>query len=256
MSATIVYEQPLNERIRTFLRLEYLFGQVQNFIQENAEWEARQALSGMIDIADLLNRTDIKAELIKELESHQNTLIGLQQNPGVDPSLLEHALQDLTQILEKIRDNRYQPAKILRQDELVTIIRQRITIPGGTCNFDLPAYHHWLNQPSDDRHSQLRHWFSDLEIIERSIILVLDMVRNSAGATEAFAKDGFYQQAIEQNQSCQLVRILLPAEELCYPEVSGGRHRFTIRFMHQQSTDLRPVAIDQDVTFRLVCCTI
>ena len=29
----------------------------------------------------------------------------------------------------------------MRQDELVTAIRQRITIPGGTCNFDLPGYH-------------------------------------------------------------------------------------------------------------------
>ncbi|MEO6696795.1 MAG: cell division protein ZapD, partial [Gammaproteobacteria bacterium] len=33
MAEKITYEQPLNERIRTFLRLEFLFQQIQHTLQ-------------------------------------------------------------------------------------------------------------------------------------------------------------------------------------------------------------------------------
>ena len=35
----------------------------------------------------------------------------------------------------------------LRDSEFLNAIKHRSTIPGGTCEFDLPDYRHWLDQP-------------------------------------------------------------------------------------------------------------
>ena len=63
-----VFEQPLNERARSCLRLEHLFRALNKGLEGETEWDSREALCAMIEIGDLLSRTDIKGELIKELE--------------------------------------------------------------------------------------------------------------------------------------------------------------------------------------------
>ena len=61
----VIYEQPLNERIRTFLRLEHLFDKEDHFLAHISEWDSRASLSLLLDIIDMLARSDIKTELIK-----------------------------------------------------------------------------------------------------------------------------------------------------------------------------------------------
>jgi len=80
--ACTVYEQPLNERIRCFLRLEYLFHSVALSMRGETQWDARNAVAGLIDITDQLSRADIKGELIKEIERHIAILNALRNNPN------------------------------------------------------------------------------------------------------------------------------------------------------------------------------
>ena len=146
MVNSVIYEQPLNERVRTFLRLEHLFNSEEHYLSNPDEWASRANLSLLLDIIDMLGRSDVKTELIKEMERHSLTLSSLKKNPGVDMQRLEIILDDINHHLEILRDSSYQPGQALRQDELVTSIKQRSSIPGGSCNFDLPAYHHWLQK--------------------------------------------------------------------------------------------------------------
>ena len=141
MSAKITYEQPLNERVRTFLRLEFLFDLAQHHVTGSGYWDSRLTLGSILDVIDLLGRSDVKTELIKELERHANTLSALKTNPGVDRGRLDSILTEINSYLNELRDPACQPGLTLRRDELVSAIRQRNAIPGGTCNFDLPGYH-------------------------------------------------------------------------------------------------------------------
>ena len=43
----------------------------------------------------------------------------------------------------------------LRDNEWLMAIKQRTAIPGGVCEFDLPAYHWWLNQDPGPRRNDL-----------------------------------------------------------------------------------------------------
>jgi len=254
MQNKIIYEQPLNERIRSFLRLEHLFNLIAFRSQETFEWDCRNTLETLLEINDLLSRSDLKAELIKELERHSLILTSLKNNPAVDENRLNRINNDISDLLIKLRDNAYQPGNQLKNDELVTSIKQRISIPGGTCSFDLPRFHYWLNQPGNIRKQDLIKWSTDLEPIENSIYIALDMIRNSTHPVKEKAETGFYQKPIDSTLSCQLIRVFLPSASSYYPEISGGKHRFTIRFMEESITDTRPVQTKNDVDFELHCC--
>lgn len=256
MNEGIVFEHPLNERIRSFLRLEHLFDKIEHRLHGQREWDSREALANLIDIADLLSRSDLKGEIIKELERHAATLANLQENPAVDSRRLTVTLQNIYRLLERMRAPDCQPGQMLRMDELVTAIKQRSAIPGGSCSFDLPAYHHWLNQPAERRKADLDRWFKDIKVIQEAVNYTLSMLRNSANPVPAQASGGIFQQNLGTTVSYQLLRIIQPAGSPYFPEVSGGRHRFTVRFLKQNDTLSRPVQTRDDVEFELHCCSL
>ncbi|MGH8593276.1 MAG: cell division protein ZapD, partial [Gammaproteobacteria bacterium] len=191
--STIAYEQPLNERTRAFLRLEHLFGCVDHSLRESSLWDSRNCLTGLIDISDLLPRIDIKAELIKELERHQGKLTSLETRVGVDLERLSETLQLIHTVLGALRANGYDPGQGLRAHDLVFAVKQRLNMPGGTCSFDLPAFHYWLNQPSAVRREQLSHWAQDLNVVRQGLDLVLRLIRCSSEPASQLARQGFFQ---------------------------------------------------------------
>ena len=254
VSKTVIYEQPLNERVRTLLRLEHLFLLIDHQFNERSDWHCRFILEAMLEITDLLSRSDLKSELIKELEKQFSMLNSLKDNPAVDAYRLNELCEKLNDLLSTLKSNQYQPGSILKTDELVSSFRQRVSIPGGTCIFDLPRLHYWLNLPDLKRKQKIEEWFEDLLPIKHASNLSLNMIRNSSTPSNAKAENGFYQQPIESNVSCQLIRVLLPDYADYYPEISGGKHRFTIRFMEGNETQSRPVQSSKTIEFELHCC--
>lgn len=254
MNATIIYEQPLNERIRTFLRIEHLFDCADHYLAYETPWSSRQCIVTLLDIVDLLARSDIKSELVKELERHVTTLSNLEKNPGVDHHRLDLILQDINNYLNSLRDSSCQPGNTLRRDELISSIKQRNTMQGGTCSFDLPNYHQWLHKPYMERKQVLDVWQADLLVVKKAVKLALSMLRNSSNPSRETANAGFFQRPMEANLACQLIRVILANNVNYFPEISGGKHRFTIRFMEQSDTGKRPVQIEKDVEFELHCC--
>ncbi|MGH8580616.1 MAG: cell division protein ZapD [Gammaproteobacteria bacterium] len=254
MSA-IAYEQPLNERTRAFLRLEHLFACVDHSLRQPSPWDSRNCVTGLIDISDLLPRIDIKAELIKELDRDQSKLASLETRAGVDMERLGETLQQIHTVLGALRANGYDPGQALRTHELVFAVKQRLNMAGGTCSFDLPAFHYWLNQPSGVREEQLSHWVQDLSVVRQGLDLVLRLIRSSSEPASQLARQGFFRQDLDPNASYQMIRVFLPGDARCFPEISGSRHRFTIRFM-QPSPEGRASKSERDVKFDLQCCVI
>lgn len=254
MTSSIKYEQPLNERVRTFLRIEYLFDLGAHFLDGADQWESRLRIAALLDVVELMGRSDIRNELIKELERHGTVLGALQGSAAVDQQRLQSILRDINQYLRELRDSGSQLGQILRKDELMQSIRQRNTIPGGTCSFDLPGYYFWLNRSADERRAQVEAWQQDLVLVRKALKLALHLIRSSATPTREIAERGFFQKPIESGAACQLVRVLMPPESRLYPEISAGRHRFTVRFMEQARTSDRPIQAEHDVEFELHCC--
>src|SRR6516164_6056037 len=93
----ILYEYPFNERIRTLLRLEDLFERFTFFLTQEDAREHHVALTTLIEIAEVAGRTDLKADLMKELERQRQTLAPFRGNPGIEQEALEAVLGEIEQ---------------------------------------------------------------------------------------------------------------------------------------------------------------
>jgi cell division protein ZapD len=251
-----VYEQPLSERIRTFLRLEHLFAKAEHALRNIDPWSSRATLEAIIDIMSVLSRADLKKEIIKELERHAATLQGLSRNPNVDPARLQEILDAVKGQLASLRTNENSWGQELRDDELLSTVRQRSTITAGTCNFDLPALHYWLQVSADQRVSDLQNWLRSFGLLNSSVSLCMKLVRESAIATHEVAPSGFFQRTLETSTPCQMIRVCVMDDARCFPEISAGKHRFTVRFMSPAATRDRPSQTNAEVEFDLHCCVI
>ncbi len=255
MENPILYEQPLNERMRTFLRLEQLFRQTRYSLGGFSMWDSRHSVNGLIQILELLARGDLKNEILKELERLQASLTALQDRPGVDQAQLGNVLHQLQQAETEVHAQTGQFGQSLRDNELLASIRQRTSIVGGDCNFDLPAYHHWLTRDPERRIADLETWLASLDPVIQPISMILAILRESADAREQRAEAGFHQQNLDPSQPVQLLRIQLPQAADVFPEISAGKHRFSVRFLEPRGSE-RPVQTVQDVDFLLSLCAL
>ena len=254
MTDTIIYEQPLNERIRTFLRIEFLFKRIDHILQHGNAAQHRDALTHLLNILSVFERSDLKQEIIKELERLTTTLSALENKPGVDMSALSELLDTLDQILDELHLKKSAIGQSLRNNDFLSSLRQRATIAGGSCDFDLPAYHYWLEHTDDDvQKQQILEWVNQLTSARSAIDITLKLIRSSTGFGQQSAPQGFYQQSLDNGQSHQIIRVKVAKDAEYYPEISGGKHRFTVRFM-AFDIEQRSKQISDDIEFSLSCC--
>jgi cell division protein ZapD len=143
----------------------------------------------------------------------------------------------------------------LRDNEFIKAVTQRSAIPGGTCTFDMPQYHYWLQLPEDVRVNELASWFNSLLPLKQAVSLLVELIRTSSSPESRVAHQGFYQQALDTKAPVQLLRVTLPYSDGMIAEISGGKHRFSVRFMHvKDGITKRPVQVLQDVAFDLSIC--
>lgn len=252
--APVVYEQPLTERMRTFLRLEFLFVSIRQHLARNGEWDCRAIFRQLLDILTVVSRGDLKSEVLKEMERQRLLLAKLMSVDGVDTDKLSKVLLRLEELDAGMRVERGQLAAALREDEFIATVRHRAAIPGGTCRFDLPAFHHWLSRPAEQRIVDLQRWLSHLEPLRESLALMLTMIRESDVPSRQVAAGGTFQRDLDPNANILLVRIALPRELEAYPEVSASKHRFTLRFMRWSLAEERPRQVPEDQPFQLTIC--
>jgi len=238
------------------LRLEFLFARGRVTLAGDDVWASRTTVDCLIDILAVLGRADLKKELIKELERHALTLESLSRNPNVDPQRLTEIQSHVTELLGRLKGTDVGFGHTLRHNELFNAVRQRSSIPAGTCDFDLPAYHHWLQRHPDRRREDLAEWVGSFDLLHEATRLCLKLVRESGVSSEETATGGMFQRTLETNTPCQMIRVCVPEEILDFPEISAGRHRFTVRFMRQPQPQERPTQTPEDVRFRLTCCVI
>ena len=248
----LVYEQPLNERTRTFLRLEFLFRQLHAHTFRHSAWDSRAALNTLFDIVNIFARADLKTDVMKELERQAGFLERLAQNPQVDRSRLEEILNEMDVLIDRLHGVQ-STSFDLRGNELLNSIKQRSSISGGCCDFDLPVYHFWLTQPEEKRIIDIQKWIEPFEPIQNSLKLILRLIRESGITTTETAASGFFQKSLDAGSTTQIIRVSLPPEAPYFAEISGGKHRFTIRFMEPHIYE-RPQQTRQDVNFQLTCC--
>lgn len=247
----INYEFPLNEKIRTLLRLEDLYGRAQYFAGQSGPEEHHVALISLFEILDVASRADLKADLMQELERKKHHLESLRSNPSVSEAALTGVLGDIEQATSNLFLSSGKTGQELRENEWLMSIRQRSGIPGGVCEFDLPSYHFWLNQSAERRKVDLEEWLSPFLPIRNGVAIILRLLRESGKTSSQVAQQGVYQQMLA-GRLAQLLRIRLDSRYECVPEISANKYALNVRFTSALESQRRTST--EDVDFELTFC--
>ena len=92
----MTFEQPLTERMRTFLRVEFLYEQTLFHVDEPTEFSSRAAVAALLEVLTILGRGDVRSDVTKELERHAEMLGRYRSQPGVDPVRLTGLIENIT----------------------------------------------------------------------------------------------------------------------------------------------------------------
>ena len=249
----ISYEYPLSERIRTLLRLEDLYDRLEYFLSKNEALQNHVALLLIFEILEVVSRADLKSDLLQELERQKHSLEMLRGNPDISAAALDNVLRQIDQTASRL----YQSGKSgqeLRENEWLMSIKQRTSIPGGICEFDLPSYHYWLHLPPEQQRHDLETWLAPFQALHEASMIVLRLLRSSGKTTLQIAHQGVYQQMMT-GRVAQMVCVSLARGYTCVPEISANKYALNIRFTTQEGMQ-RPKTAETDVEFELTFCNL
>ncbi len=236
------------------MRLEQLFLQLDHFLKGENVFEKRAAISILLEILMIFSRNDLKSELLKELDRQTKIFTQLANSQNVDTNKLDDILAELQNISQALYQSNGKIGINVMESDLFQSISQRNSIPGGSFAFDLPAYHYWLEQDEEQQQKDLERWTRPFISIQQAITMALGYIRQSNIPKQYTAEAGFFQMGLDSSQPVQLLRVILDASIRCFAEISGGKYRFTIRFMEPSSDKNRPVQTTQDIPFLLTRC--
>lgn len=249
------YDYPFNERIRTLLRLEDLFAKTLFNLSGEHEINHHHALLNVFQILDVIDRAELKTDLLQELDRQRVMLNGLMGNPSINSSVLAETIKEIDVGANNLRNNLTKLGQTLRDNEWLMSIKQRAVIPGGVCEFDLPSYHFWLGLDTDSRRADLDQWLKSLMPIHQAITIILRILRGSGITSHLVAHGGNYQQMLGGAKPAQMLKIELGDDVNCFPEVSANKYAINIRF-NSLANHEKPRLCEKDVTFSLTLCNL
>lgn len=246
-----VYEFPLNEKVRTYLRLEQLFKQLHSARECSEDWQFVHFFDCYFTLLELLERLDLRSDILKDIDTHEKNLRLWAQHPKIDREALDLALTKILELKAKLKSSQ----KIgvgLKGERFLLSIKQRFSIPGATCSFDLPNLHYWLKQSQESINDDIERWLSEFALIQQAIEITLSFLRERGRFESIEAAKGFYQGVADERND--LIRIHCSTDDNFYPTLSGNKYRYAIRFMYFEPDELGQVSIDKTVNFKLASC--
>lgn len=250
----ILYEYPFNERIRTYLRLEHLFRRLAELMASDSATDHHFALVTMFEVIDVGARADLKSEVLKDLERQKQALNSYRGNPAISEAVLDGVVARLEGCFAALNGQAGRTGHALTENDWLMGIRSRIGIPGGTCEFDLPAYYQWQHREPVRRRADLTRWALTLKPLSDAVMLLLSMLRDSGTPAKVIAPLGQFRQNLPQGRTFQLLRLALDPDSGLIPEISGNRLMVSVRLMRLDPDD-RLTASGEDATLDLTLCS-
>lgn len=249
----ILYEYPFNERMRTYLRLEQLFRRLFELIAREAAVDHHFALSTIFEIMEVSARADLKSDVLRDLERHKSNFENLHDNPAIAQDMLRQIIKQLDVCYANLYAQTGKTGQPLTENDWLMSIRSRISIPGGTSSFDLPAYHRWQSMPASRRKQDLLGWVDCLQPLAESLALLLSLLRGTGTPQKVAATHGQFQQSLPAGKAYQLLRLRIAENSGLIPEISANRLMVSVRLVRSDEEGNQP-ATAESAAFELTLC--
>ncbi len=247
------FEFPCNERVRMLLRIECLGRRLRSLSALSGRPSHEATLVAFFEFLDLLgSRSDVKTELLQELERQRARMQAFANNPAINAARLKDSLDELERHIAHADSTPMRLGPHIPEHEFLAMLRSRAGVPGGLCAFDHTAYQLWLSRPDEQRADMLHSWIAPWQGFLDSVGLALGFLRDSAEPTSVVAVGGGYE-ASPQGRSVRLIRVEItdPRELGC--EVSANKYLVAVRF-RLLANNLNYTAVTDDLPFSLTLC--
>lgn len=231
----ILYEHPLNERIRTWLRLEYLFDRLRQLLARADAIDHHYALLTLFELIEVIGRADLKSDVLQELARQKKYYAAFRDNPAVSKAALDNVIARVEQAFSALNAQRRKPGQDMTANDWLMSVRRRAAVPAGTCGFDLPVYHAWLQQPTEARYGDLMRWADPFGPMAHAVTLLLQLLRESGQPQQVSAQNGQYVQMLTPEKTCQLLRLGIDPALGLIPEISAHRLAVSINLTRRQA---------------------
>lgn len=250
----ILYEYPFNERIRTYLRLEQLFRRLGELIPRSHALDHHFALATLFEIMEVGARSDLKTDILKDIDKQKQLLESYRGNPAISEKALDVVLAQLERCFAALNAQTGRTGQLLMDNDWLMTLRSRMGIPGGTSDFDLPSYHAWQCSPPNVRQKALQDWTVTLAPLGESIYLLMQLLRDTGVPQKMMALQGSFVQNLPQGRNFQLLRLAMDPAFGLVPEISGNRLRVAVRMLQWQPDGQSLQPSTEDASFELSLC--
>ena len=248
-----IYELPLNERLRTFMRIEFLYSRLKYFASNlDNNWNTRTVIHTLLEVYSILSRTDVRREVLADLDRYIMQMQRFQSAPDADNNMVNDILEDLDSIKNQVVNIGTDYLIRLREDEFIASLLHRHTLPGGKAEFDMPKYKFFLESDKKSVSIQINEWIDVIKPICEGIDKLMWIIRESNEPISTVAVEGQYNHQIEKRTQISLVRIIVNDENI-YPEISGGRHLIAVRF-YSYDENSEYTQFGDNVNFKISLC--
>jgi cell division protein ZapD len=246
-----LYEFPLCEKVRNYLRLEQLFQQLNEAAKAQTEYQYLYFFEVLFDLIDLIERLDLRSDFVRDIDVQEKNLLHWSQHPDIDNSALDQALQSLQLLSSQLKTNKKLGSGV-RDEKFLNAIRQRFAIPGGATSFDLPMLFCWFKQPNEIKNADIKRYKAHLILVEDCVATLMSFLRERGRFTPVTATNSFYQGNVEDKT--ELIRVKCDNTQGYYPVLSGNKYRYGIKFMSLFPEDGGSGAITLDIDFEIASC--
>ncbi len=247
------FEYPFNERVRGWLRLEYLLDRVKFFAQPGDARMHQVAVAALFDVLDATERTDVKGGVLQDLERQKLALGALSDHPGVDSQALDDVIREIDQAHAAL-SRQGRTGQTLRDNDWLTSLRGRLSMPGGATQVDMPSFHAWQCRDEKRRCEDLQAWIEPLLALDQGVCLIMRLLRQSGERQSVVARSGAFQQMLG-GKTYQLLRVWLDPVHGVFPEMSANKYMVWVRFSEQDG-EVKPQHVQKDVPFQYALCTL
>ena len=245
-----IYEEPVQEKIRKFIKIEFLFNKLFYFKNKENKNDNYISLLALCELYEILSRSDIKSELIREIENQNSYFKKIKEIPEANSEKLSSVLEKQKVLLQLIHGIESNYLEYLENDILFKTIAKNSINPLQPTSVEF-----WLSRDIVLRENQINLWTEPLLFIKKSVDFILEVVRKSGRFEDKLAEKGFFIEKLDPKKNILLIRVTLTSDLYYYPQISVGKQRLNIMFMSKDDKN-NLISHKEDVTFILTTCVL
>lgn len=252
----ILYEFPLRDSTRLFLRLEVFDQQMRHALSHRGAERNRAGVHAVLGALDLVFREDLRAHMLQQIYHLQRNYEILRAREDIRQDGLQAILAELEQFRKELAQLKSNDVRTLRFDPLISDLRQRDSVTDAAMAVDLPMYQWWLNAGTDRRQENIQRWIESFQPLMEANRKFLTLLRQRGEYRDCEAKQGRFTASITLGHELWMVRIAVPADTPCFPQVSGAADsgKVHLRFLGTPSGKDAVEPYRADFSFELAVC--